>query len=271
MTINALSKGSDQETGQWANFSNRPGSGQTVNGTQKLVDSVNLNAVFHVPIATGLPQKKGISPVIVNQNKVQSLKPVNNASCVDHLCSVKSVPNVEPVVQNPPVGARLAQFWEVWADPGAGPKVLQMLKEGYSLPFQTRPNLTRYPKIVICFAHPHRNLDLLEALHQLTKKNAVELVQNRTSLGFYNRVFLVPKPNNKWRPILDLSSFNLFLKAEKFKMETPETIRTSLQAGEWVTSIDFKDAYFHIPIHNQSRKYLRFHVQAYPLVYQQPP
>ena len=49
-----------------------------------LRQAVNLNAVFHVPIATGLPQKKGISPVIVNQNKVQSLKPVNNASCVDH-------------------------------------------------------------------------------------------------------------------------------------------------------------------------------------------
>ena len=30
--------------------------------------------------------------------------------------------------------------------------------------------------------------------------------------------------------------------------DPPETIRTSLQAGEWVTSIDFKDAYFHIPI-----------------------
>ena len=44
-------------------------------------------------------------------------------------------------------------------------------------------------------------------------------------------------------------------------METPETIRTSLQAGEWVTSIDFKDAYFHIPINSQSRKYMRFHVQ----------
>ena len=45
-------------------------------------------------------------------------------------------------------------------------------------------------------------------------------------------------------------------------METPETIRTSLQAGEWVTSIDFKDAYFHIPIHSQSRKYMRFHLQG---------
>ena len=45
-------------------------------------------------------------------------------------------------------------------------------------------------------------------------------------------------------------------------METPETIRTSLQQGEWVTSIDFKDAYFHIPIQEQSRKYLRFHIQG---------
>ena len=78
----------------------------------------------------------------------------------------------------------------------------------------------------------------------------------------FNRLLLVPKPNNKWRPILDLSKLNLFLKVEKFKMETPETIRTSLQQGEWVTSIDFKDAYFHIPIQEQSRKYLRFHVQG---------
>ena len=45
-------------------------------------------------------------------------------------------------------------------------------------------------------------------------------------------------------------------------METPETIRASLQQGEWITSIDFKDAYFHIPIQEQSRKYLRFHVQG---------
>ena len=84
----------------------------------------------------------------------------------------------------------------------------------------------------------------------------------QTSLGFFNRLFLVPKPNNKWRPILDLSKLNLFLKVEKFKMETPETIRTSLQQGEWVTSVDFKDAYFHIPIQEQSKKYLRFHIQG---------
>ena len=110
--------------------------------------------------------------------------------------------------------------------------------------------------------NPHRNSYLLEALHQLIDKKAVERVQNPRSLGFFNRLFLVPKPNNKWRPILDLSNLNVFLKVEKFKMETLETIRTSLQQGEWVTSVDFKDAYFHIPIQEQSRKYLRFHVQG---------
>ena len=46
-------------------------------------------------------------------------------------------------------------------------------------------------------------------------------------------------------------------------METPGTIRTSLQTGEWVTSIDFKDAYFHIPINSHSRKYMRFHIRSY--------
>ena len=99
-----------------------------------------------------------------------------------------------------------------------------------------------------CYVNPHRNSYLLEASHQLLDKNAVELVQNPQSLGFYNRLFLVPKPNNRWRPILYLSILNNYLKTQSFKMETPETIRTSLQAGEWVTSINFKDAYFHIPI-----------------------
>ena len=69
----------------------------------------------------------------------------------------------------------------------------------------------------------------------------------KSSLAFYNRLFLVPKPNGKWRPILDLSRLNLFLSTGTFKMETPETIRLSLKTGEWVTSLDFSDTYFHSP------------------------
>ena len=41
-------------------------------------------------------------------------------------------------------------------------------------------------------------------------------------------------------------------------MEPPESIRASLIPVEWVSSIDLSDAYLHIPIHPNSRKYLRF-------------
>ena len=229
---------------------------------------VNCHVAKSVPSAPGHSQKKELSPgrseCHIPRN--YKLKYVNSVSCVTQLSVVQPVVNVPNVAQNPPVGARLQSFWKTWLDLGAGPKVVQILKEGYSLPFRIRPQLTRSPSVISRYVNPHRNSYLLEALHQLIDKRAVERVQNPRSLGFFNRLFLVPKPNKKWRPILDLSNLNVFLKVEKFKMETPETIRTSLQQGEWVTSVDFKDAYFHIPIQEQSRKYLRFHVQG--LTYQ---
>ena len=97
-----------------------------------------------------------------------------------------------------------------------------------------------------------------KALINLIEKLVVEKVVVKSSLAFYNCLFLVPKTNKKWRPILDLSQLNLYLRTSTFKMETPETIRLSLQKGEWVTSLDFSDAYFHISIAQRSRKYLRF-------------
>ena len=92
-------------------------------------------------------------------------------------------------------------FWKIWLDLGAGSKVVQILRESYTLPFRFRPNLTRSPSVVSCYVNPLRNSYLFEALHQLIDKNAVELVHSQT----FNRLFLVPKPNNRWRPILDLS------------------------------------------------------------------
>ena len=233
--------------------------------SQTIDNSLNVKplVVTNVHTAPGLSQRKEISPgAAVCYQKDCTLKSVKSASCVIPLSCVQPVTSVKNVASNLPVGARLQNFWQTWLDLGAGPKIVQILREGYTLPFRIRPNLTRSPTVVSRYVNPHRNSYLLEALHQLMDKNAVELVHNQTSLGFFNRLFLVPKPNNKWRPILDLSKLNLFLKVEKFKMETPETIRTSLQQGEWVTSVDFKDAYFHIPIQEQSRKYLRFHVQG---------
>ena len=208
--------------------------------------------VANVHSVTGLPQKKGINPNYCHNHT--EIKYVNDVSCVSHLSSANTVTNT--VVTDPPVWARLQQFWEKWEALRLSPKVVPILREGYTLPFRFRPYFTRSPPVISNYVNPQRQSHLLEALYQLTNKNVVESVANQNSLGFYNRLFLVPKTNNRWRLILDLSTLNTFLNTGSFKMETPETIRTSLQLGKWVTSIDSKDAYFHIPIHSQSRKYI---------------
>ena len=224
-------------------------------------DSVNChNVAHHVPSVKNIrqPQKKGISPILNSQN---TIKYVKNASFVNHCVFAPSVSNVLSVANVQSVGGRLQNFWKIWALKGANPKVVSILKEGYVLPFKVRPPLIREPLMVSGYANPTRDSHLQEAVQALIKKKAVERVRVRTSLAFFNRLFIVPKPNQKWRPILDLSTLNQFLCVKTFKMETPETIRTSLQQGEWVSSIDFSDAYFHIPIHFTSRKFLRFHFQ----------
>ena len=89
-------------------------------------------------------------------------------------------------------------------------------------------------------------------------KRAVELVEDLSSPGYYCRLFTVPKRTGGHRPVLDLSPLNRFLARKRFRMETPQTFRESLLPGDWVTSLDLTDAYFHILIHPRDRKWLRF-------------
>ena len=228
---------------------------RTVNKT------VNLHVVGHAPCVTGRSENKDISP---NQAQIE-IKCVKPVCCVNHCPCAPTVQNVPHVVGNPPVGARLQRFWQVWHSLGANTRVVSILQEGYNLPFKEKPPLTRSPVIISGYANPVKSKHIKDSLQALLQKQAVEKVTTPSSLAFYNRLFLVPKPNNKWRPILDLSRLNCYLATSSFKMETPETIRLSLQKGEWVTSLDFSDAYFHIPIGQRSRKFLRFflHSQAY--------
>ena len=185
---------------------------------QRQTDTVvDLNVVPCVPTAPGHSQKKEISPgaVVCHSQRNYKIKSVKLASCVTLLSCVKPVVNARDVASNPPVGARLQSFWQVWSKLGASYKVVQILRSGYTLPFQNRPLLSRHPTVISLYVNHHRNSYLSEALHQLISKNAVEPVRNPNSLGFFNRLFLVPKPNDKWRPILDLSNLNPFLKVER--------------------------------------------------------
>ena len=157
-----------------------------------------------------------------------------------------------------PVGGRLRSFKRDWKTNKCSSNVLNIITNGYVLPFISKPNLVRFPLIQSEYKALQKDQALATCIQSLLSNNAIERVENVKSIGFYSRLFLVPKPHQRWRPVTDLSRLNTFLLVEKFKMETPESIRTSLIPGEWVMLIELSDTYLHFPIHPNSRKYLRF-------------
>ena len=91
----------------------------------------------------------------------------------------------------------------------------------------------------------------------LVEKGALEVVSD-PSPGFYSRLFLVEKASGGWRPVIDLSPLNGFLQQTRFKMETMASVLASIREGDFMASIDLSDAYFQVPVHKDSRKFLRF-------------
>ena len=135
--------------------------------------------------------------------------------------------------------------------------MLNIITNGYILPFLSKPNLVRFPLILSEYkAHQRPSPGHLYPVSSVKERN------RKGGKCKISRVLQSPVPSTqaspRWRPVIDLSRLDTFLHVEKFKMETPESIRTSLIPGEWASSIDLSDAYLLIPIHPNSRKYLRF-------------
>ena len=168
-------------------------------------------------------------------------------------------PNVSCKASNsPPVRGHHSSSRRDWQANKCSSNMLNIITNGYVLPFLSKPSLVRFPLIQSEYKALQKDQTLATCIQSLLSKNAIKRVENVKCLGFYSCLFLIPKPHQRWRPVVDLSRLNTFLHVEKFKMETPESIRTSLIPGEWVSSIHLLDAYLHIPIHQNSRKYLRF-------------
>ncbi|XP_035277790.1 uncharacterized protein LOC118229687, partial [Anguilla anguilla] len=100
---------------------------------------------------------------------------------------------------------------------------------------------------------------LEEEISSLLHKGAIRVVpRDQAQHGFYSRYFLVPKKDGSLRPILDLRVLNKHLRQYNFKMLTYCTLLRSIRQNDWFTSIDLKDAFFHVGIYPPHTKFLRF-------------
>ena len=124
---------------------------------------------------------------------------------------------------SPPVGSRLRSFRRDWLTNKCSDNVLNIITNGYIIPFISKPNLVRAPLIQAGYKALQKEQALASCIQSLLSKNAIERVENVKSLGFYSRLFLVPKPHQRWRPVIDLSRLNTFLLVEgsKWKHQSP--------------------------------------------------
>ena len=94
--------------------------------------------------------------------------------------------------------------------------VFSIVQHGFWIPFSKIPPLSSVPVEMSQSSSPL----IREEIETLLKKQAVERVQNPGTLGFYSRIFPVPKKNGKLRLIIDLSLLNRYIEKQSFQMET---------------------------------------------------
>ena len=96
-----------------------------------------------------------------------------------------------------------------------------------------------------------------EEVEKLLLKQAVKQVQDIPS-QFLSNLFLVPKKDGSLRPVINLKPLNHYVRKQKFKMEGAKVLKDILQEGDWMVSIDLKDAYLSVPVAKKDRPFLRF-------------
>lgn len=93
-----------------------------------------------------------------------------------------------------------------------------------------------------------------EYIQDMMKYGVIE----KTNSPFLNPVHVVPKKNNKLRPVLDLRSLNKRVIAPSLRVQKIGDLLTKFSGMKYLSSIDLNSSYSQCPVDEESKKYLAF-------------
>ena len=167
-------------------------------------------------------------------------------------CPHPPIPSI-PTAQETPVGRRLSQYVSQWSVLTNCPWTLEVVR-GYRLEFRHPPS--RRPPPHPAQLTPQQEEALDQEIQSLLNKRAISRCTRWG--GFFSSVFVVPKKDGGWHPVINLKALNQSLHIQHFKKEGINSVRDALKEGDWLGKIDLRDAYLTVPIHPDHWKYLRF-------------
>ncbi|KAJ8914836.1 hypothetical protein NQ315_014849 [Exocentrus adspersus] len=149
---------------------------------------------------------------------------------------------------------RLRNFVSPWKQLTTDGYIINCI-EGYSIPFDSTPYQGKIPKPKKF--PPAELLNIRHAINKLLKINAIQVCKTKKG-QFISPYFLVQKPDNSYRFVLNLKQLNTFISPPHFKLEDHRSVKNIITKNCFMASVDLKDAYFVVPIAKNCRKYLRF-------------
>tara|TARA_R110002050_G_scaffold144342_1_gene269807 strand:- start:1280 stop:3160 length:1881 start_codon:yes stop_codon:yes gene_type:complete len=142
--------------------------------------------------------------------------------------------------------------------------VVSVARSGLSWPTRPLPRFLSTPREAVL--SEEEDAVWREELQTLLAVRAVEQVPPLTlpslppsSAGIvYSTILVVPKADGGKRPCINLAPANKFFPNVKFKMEGVPAAKALIKPGGWMIRIDFKSAYFQVPVAPSHQDLLRF-------------
>ena len=141
-----------------------------------------------------------------------------------------------------------------WRKLTSDPNILEIIR-GHKIQFSLPP-IQQFEPQPIKFSE-QKTLALENEISKLVQKSVVVPCE-REENDFISNIFIRQKSDGTFRMMLNLSRLNDNIDAHHFKMESLKSVTEMITPGCSMASIDIKDAYYTVSVHEEFQKFLKF-------------
>ena len=151
-------------------------------------------------------------------------------------------------------GRKITNCFEKWTNITQDQFVLNIVKFGLTIEFAEVPVCQFVPPLNF----PPVETEIIDTENSKLLSKGVIVNTAREPNDYVSRIFTRIKEDGNYRIILYLKTFNEFLKFKHCKLESVEDALNLIMEGCYFGSVNLKDTYYSIPIHENYQKYLKF-------------